>query len=388
MILTVLLISWLMAVSIQLIYILFIFTRTAWHSSKLASNVPAKNLPAVSVIVVAHNELANLKELLPLLNQQDYPHFEVLVMDDRSHDGTHEYLLEELGAYEYVRFIHIRETPDHVTPKKYALTIALKKAQYPVVLLTDADCRPAGSDWLVSMVGQMQAAGKDIVLGFSPYMRKGGLLNFLIRSETLFTAVQYLSLAIVGKPYMGVGRNLMYRKQVFFENRGFYTHLDILGGDDDLFMNEVATGHNTTVSLDPATFVWSIPKTTWAAWRRQKRRHLNVGRYYKPGAKLRLGLLVGSHVVSWLLALVAGLWAGWYALTGQVAELMQPLLLASTGVFVFRLLVFWLVIGKISHRLAHTVHWMLMPIMDVTLAIYYSFMSVVVLFTKRRKIIW
>lgn len=388
MILSFIVIAWLVAVSTQLVYILFIYAQTAWHSTKTHSNSPAKNLPGITVIVVAHNELDNLQELLPLLDQQDYPNFEVLVIDDRSFDGMHGYLLEGTRAFDRVRFIRIDNTPSHVTSKKYALTIALKKALHPIVLLTDADCRPTDAFWIAGMVQQMQATGRDIVLGFSPYIAHSGFLNFLIRSETLFTAVQYFSLALAGRPYMGVGRNLMYDKKVFFENRGFYTHLNVLGGDDDLLMNEVANGQNTTVCLDPATFVWSVPKTTWEAWRQQKRRHLNVGRYYKPGHKLRLGLLTGSHVISWLLAFVVGGCASWLALTGQTAELTEPLFLTATGLFITRLLAFWVIVGKISHRLAHTVHWALMPILDLTLAIYYACMSVVVLFTKRRRAVW
>ena len=388
MILSFIVIGWLVAVSIQLVYILFIYARTAWYSPKTRPDSPAKKLPAITVIVVAHNELGNLKELLPLLNQQDYPNFEVLVIDDRSYDGMHDYLLKGTRALDRVRFIRIDTTPSHVTSKKYALTIALKKALHPIVLLTDADCRPTDAFWISGMVQQMQSSGRDIVLGFSPYTAHSGFLNFLIRSETLFTAVQYFSLALAGRPYMGVGRNLMYDKKVFFENRGFYTHLNVLGGDDDLLMNEVANGQNTTVCLDPATFVWSVPKATWSAWRQQKRRHLTVGRYYKPGHKLRLGLLTGSHVVSWLLGLIIGGCVGWLALTGQANELREPLLLMATGLFIVRLLAFWVVVGKISYRLAHTVHWALMPVLDLTLAIYYAGMSGMVVFTKRRKAVW
>lgn len=386
MILTILLSCWLLALFAQLVYIFFVYARTAWYEEEPTDQ--PKGRPAVTVVVVARNEQENLKELLPVLDTQDYPEYEVLVMDDRSYDGTHDYLQEEAEAFQHVRFIRIENTPEHVTPKKYALTIALKKALHPVVLLTDADCRPEGANWISGMVGRWRSPQQSIVLGFSPYFRRSGFLNFLIRSETLFTAVQYLSLALAGRPYMGVGRNLMYRRQLFFDNRGFYTHLSVMGGDDDLLMNEVATGDNTVVSLNPDTFVWSIPKETWPEWRRQKRRHLNVGRFYKPGHKWRLGLLTGSHVFSWLLALPAGLWALWLGLTGQVDALMNPLLLAATGLFLLRLIAFWVVVGRISYRLAHTVHWGVISFMDVMLAIYYSFMGIIVLFTKRRKIVW
>ncbi len=396
---TALLTTWLFVVSIQLIYILFIFSRTAFHRSEpFALKTLAKanatagvfidesELPGITVVVCARNEYENLTELLPLLAEQSYPVFEVLVMDDRSTDGTQTYLENDIAHLGRVRFVRIDKEYEHITPKKYALTIALKNALYPTLLLTDADCRPASTSWLSIMTTPLTEGEKDIVLGFSPYEQQPGLLNLLIRSETLFTAVQYFSLALAGRPYMGVGRNLAYRKQLFFDNKGFYTHKNVLGGDDDLFINEVATGSNTTVCLDPATFTWSKPKETWAEWRNQKRRHLNVGKYYKTGHKIRLGLLTGSYVLTWLLALFAG---GVLV----VKEVRQTpfsidewlLLLTAAGAFAFRWLAFWGIIGRISYKLAHTVHWALIPFVDVMLAVYYGIAGLRALFTRRSK---
>lgn len=381
---TALLITWLLMVSIQLIYILFVFSRTALFRQSGPS--ATDSAPPVTIVVCARNERTNLVELLPLLNAQQYTTFEVLVMDDRSTDGTKAYLENGIPDLSHVRFIRIDKEHEHITPKKYALTIALKKAAYPIVLLTDADCRPASANWLAGMVDPLRSTKKDIVLGFSPYEYQPGLLNLLIRSETLFTAVQYLSLALSGWPYMGVGRNLAYRTSTFFANKGFYTHKNVLGGDDDLFMNEVATGRNTIICIDPATFTWSKPKETWNDWRIQKRRHLNVGKYYKTGHKIRLGLLTGSHVLTWALAVVIGVTALGIALFDRsFTQAEWLLLLTAIGAFVFRLLAFWAIIGRISYRLAHTVHWAAMPFMDAMLALYYSVAGVKTLITSKKK---
>lgn len=389
---TALLITWLVMVSIQLIYILFVFSRTAFENG----NVPAEGRVAasadqqgVTIIVCARNELENLTELLPLLNDQHYPAFDILVMDDRSTDGTTAFLEQASKELSQVRFIRIDKEYEHITPKKYALTIALKQAIHPIVLLTDADCRPASADWLAGMVAPLVSADKKIVLGFSPYFQRPGLLNLLIRAETLFTAVQYFSLALAGRPYMGVGRNLAYRTQLFFENRGFYTHKNVVGGDDDLFVNEVATGRNTAICLNPDTFTWSNPKETWADWRRQKERHLNVGNYYKPGHKAQLGLLIGSYVLSWVLGLVVGGTLLGYALGHHpLSENERLLLRIATGAFAGRILAFWGIVGRISYRLGHTVHWALMPVMDLTLAVYYGIAGAKTLVTRRKKRIY
>lgn len=381
---TALLIIWLVIVSIQLIYILFVFSRTAFYRQPDYESPSVTD--GVTIVVCARNELDNLTELLPLLENQSYPTFEVLVMDDRSTDGTTEYLENGIAELRHVRFIKIDKEHEHVTPKKYALTIALKKALYPSVLLTDADCRPASQNWLATMVAPLTQTEKSIVLGFSPYEQQPGFLNLLIRSETLYTAVQYFSLALAGRPYMGVGRNLGYRTQLFFDNRGFYTHMNVLGGDDDLFINEVATKQNTAICLDSDTFTWSKPKETWADWRIQKRRHLNVGKHYKSGHKIRLGLLTGSYVLSWLLGLMVGLVVLTKEIQRDAFSLNEWLLLLSaTGIFAFRLLVFWGIVGRISYRLAHTVHWALMPFMDVMLATYYGLAGLRILFTRKTK---
>ena len=380
---TALLITWLLMAGIQLIYILFVYSRTAFYRQP---EIDSSHAMGVSVIVCAHNERENLIELLPLLNDQNHPAFEVLVMDDRSTDGTTDVLEKDIAHLSRVRFIRIDKEHEHITPKKYALTIALKKATYPIVLLTDADCRPASTDWLATMTSPLATNAKDIALGFSPYEYRPGLLNLLIRSETLFTAVQYFSLALAGRPYMGVGRNLAYKTSLFFANRGFYMHKNVMGGDDDLFINEVATNRNTAVCLAPETFMWSKPKETWAEWRHQKRRHLNVGKYYKPGNKLRLGLLTGSHVLTWVLALAVGLVVVAHELQHHSFTADERLLLlAGTGVFSVRLLSFWGIVGRISYRLAHTVHWVSIPLIDLMLAIYYSLAGLKTLFSRRKK---
>lgn len=384
---SVVLLSWLLVVAIQLVVILFVFGRLAF-ARQTTPSASTNRFPPVTIIVCARNELDNLRELVPLLVTQQYPTFEVLVMDDRSTDGSDAYLEAVTAEFPNVRTIRVDKEYEHVTPKKYALTIALKKAQYPVVLLTDADCRPASDEWLNGMVMEEQTAQKSLVLGFSPYLRYPGLLNFLIRSETLFTAVQYLSLALAGKPYMGVGRNLLYQKSLFFSNKGFYTHINVLGGDDDLFVNEVATSRNTTVSLNPDTFVWSEPKRTWEAWRQQKRRHLNVGKFYKWGDKVRLGLITSTHILSWLLALVVGGFVAWLMVNNQPDRLLNTLLLSATGLFVFRLIAYWFVVGRTSYRLGHTVHWAIMPVMDLALAMYYAIMGLRTLFSKRKNQVW
>lgn len=364
-------------VFIQLFYYLFVFSRLIRYEQP-ATAYP-QPVEGVSVLVCAWNELENLEELLPLLNAQEYPSFEVIVLDDRSSDGTGDFLKEHAHVWRNVRFVRIDKEFPHITPKKYALTVGMKHARYPVALMTDADCRPTGTNWIASMMGQL-SAGKDIVLGFSPYYKEKGLLNWFIRCETFYAAVQYLSLARAGRPYMGVGRNLMYRTAVFFEHKGFYQHKHIVGGDDDLFINQAATPTNTAITIDPESFVYSFPKSTWGDWLRQKRRHLSVGKHYQRGNKIRLGLLSASHVGVWVVGIIA---LGWGGFT-QNFVLLQIL----GAVFALRWLVQTIILSGINKRLDLTVSWLSFIFMDAALFVYYIAMSGLVLSWSKKKVLW
>ncbi len=260
-------------------------------------------LKPISIIVCAHDEEENLMELLPLLFEQAYPSFEVIVVDDRSNDGTHDYLLEASATYKKLRYLTVGHLPEHMNGKKYGLTLAIKAARYDRILLTDADCRPAGMQWLHEMTAAFSDQ-TDFILGHSMYTSEKGMLNRFIRYETWWTAIHYLSAALGGNPYMGTGRNLAYKKSVFLENKGFRGFGHIVGGDDDLFINRYAKGKNTAVVLSEESFTFSEPKRTWQEYFIQKLRHLSVGRYYRPATRITLGVLSLSHIFGLLLTLV------------------------------------------------------------------------------------
>lgn len=286
------------AAILQIIY--FIFFLIAFLNTKRQKPSPG-NEP-VSVIVCAHDEEQNLRELIPMLVNQDYPAYEIIVIDDRSNDDTWSLLWEENQKHARLKIISIDKTPEKFNPKKYGLTLGIKAAQYEKIIFTDADCRPAGRLWISCMMASFDQ-NTDIVLGYSPYYRKKGLLNRFIRFEALITAIQYMSCAVAGMPYMGVGRNLAYRKSLFINNKGFHGILHVTGGDDDLFVNRYANGKNTNVCVGGDSIVFSIPKTTWRSFFEQKLRHLSVGKLYKPVHRLILGFFTTSHIVTLFLGL-------------------------------------------------------------------------------------
>ena len=264
---------------------------------------PVEECPGVSVIVCARNEEDNLQDYLQTLLAQDYPKFEVIVVNDGSEDKTQE-VLERYALVSSNLYVTFVPRNAHViSTKKLALTIGAKAAHYDYLLLTDADCRPESRQWIREMVkgfAPRKGHGTEIVLGYGAYFEEDTLLNSLLNYDTLFNGMQYLGMAAAGHPYMGVGRNLAYRRATFFEHSGFRGLLAERAGDDDLFVNKIATRHNTSIVCSRESLTWSVPKHTWQEWIHQKRRHLSVSPNYKTGSKWRLvmepmsrGLLYG-----------------------------------------------------------------------------------------------
>lgn len=258
----------------------------------------------VSVIVCARNESENLSKFLPEILNQDYPLYEVIVVNDCSVDDSEDVLRVFQSRYSNLKVLKLTEHPRFKTGKKFALTLGIKAASNQNLLLTDADCLPASKEWISLMTRHYTNEQTRIVLGYSPYQKTKGILNALIRYETFQTALNYFSFALNGMPYMGVGRNLSYKKPLFFEGKGFAAHMHIPSGDDDLFVNQNATEANTVIEVSPASHVWSEPKQSWASFWKQKTRHMGASKMYKSNHKLNLSLQAISAMGFYLFLLL------------------------------------------------------------------------------------
>jgi len=250
----------------------------------------------VSVIICARNEEENLRKNLPLVLEQEYPDFEVVVINDCSKDGTEKYLDKLREDYPVLKTTTIKEDRKFRHGKKLALTVGIKAAVNDLLLFTDADCRPETPLWIDSMQRNFNPE-TSVVLGYGGYLEKKGLLNTIVRFETLYIAIQYFNYALTRLPYMGIGRNLAYRKSLFLGNKGFARHSHILSGDDDLFVNEVASRHNTRIENSKESHTRSESESTFKEWYYQKKRHLTTGPGYKFTMKFLLSLEVLSRVI-------------------------------------------------------------------------------------------
>ncbi len=310
----------------------------------------------VSIIICARDEAENLANNLPGILVQDYKTtHEIVVVNDNSVDES-KYLLDEFKKnFKNLNHVHLTQEAKLISGKKFPLSIGIKSAKYETLILTDADCVPASEHW-VKHVQDAYYDNTEIVLGYGAYHKRPGILNKLIRYETFHTALQYFSYALAGMPYMGVGRNLSYKREVFMRSKGFSSINMIPSGDDDLFINKVATKENTAIMIEPESHTLSEPKKTWDDWMRQKYRHYTTSKYYKPKHKL---------------------WLGLYALT---LGLMYPLFAASAVLFIWWvalpvLVLKWIIQGIVLHKSMKKLNekdlWPFYILFDMWMPVYY-----------------
>lgn len=358
------LLSLALATIIQLFYYWLVYGKVAFFKQKnefLRSDQP------VSVIVCARDEYYNLKENLPLLLSQDYSTYEVVVVNHGSEDETH-YLLRDMAEeHKNLKIVNVSQDLNFFTGKKFPLSIGIKSASYELLLFTDADCMPRSNQWLRRMAANF-TEGTEIVLGYGAYRKSNSLLNLLIRFDTTRVAMNYLGFARAGMPYMGVGRNMAYRKSLFYRQNGFISHYRIQSGDDDLFINKAATKSNIRIEIQAEAHTISSPKSSLDQWIRQKRRHLMTGGYYKTSHKFALGMFAATQVWFWASAIT--LLALWY---------MPYVVLGLLGLRLFTQL---LITGKVMQKLSEKGFLLLIPIFELFLMLVSPLLAIANMMNK------
>lgn len=362
---------------IQWVYYLGFFTRLFRYARKCRKGKVAFNetYPPVSVIVCARNESLNLEAYLPILLEQDYPEYEVIVVNDRSTDDTED-TLKLLGyKYPHLKTTFIPDRARFIDSKKMAVTLGIKSASNDLLLFTDADCYPRSKNWLQLMARNFTDQ-TQIVLGYGAYTYKKGFLNFLIRFDTLTIGIWYLNMALGRRAYMGVGRNMGYRQGFFLQTSGFTKHLNLQSGDDDLFINENSQKGNTRIEIDAQSVTLSTPKESFELWLQQKSRHLSTSNYYRWSNKLFIGIELLSRL-------------GFYGLLIATACLCYPFGLAVAGlVFLLRNVVQVSVINATAKQLGEKKFYFGVTLLDILLPLINLFLHIKRLFTPKMVYKW
>ena len=290
------------AVIIQLLYYVMVFSRLAYTREHLYEP-DTEDYPPVSIVICARNEAENLQKNLKVVLIQNYPKFEVIIVNDQSTDNTLEVVTDYFQRNENIRIFNIKQGDKPLAGKKFALKTGVENAKYDTIVVTDADCKPVSAHWLEHLIGGY-LSDTDFVLGYSPFYKAPSLINKVARYENVMTAMQYFSFAKIGMPYMGVGRNMTFRKSAFLQWDNYAKSKHVHSGDDDLLVNALAKGSNTEICLHKDSLVYSEAKNTWSEWINQKRRHSGSGKFYKFHHKLLLFLFALSNLLFYTTFLV------------------------------------------------------------------------------------
>lgn len=351
---------------VQISYIWLVFARLAFYKPQ---NDKRMEKP-VSVVITSKDDYYFLKKYLPIILTQDYPDYEVVLVNDHSDDETDDFLKQLADQYSHLKVVNMSFSVSFYPGKKFPLSIGIKSAKNEILLLTDADCKVNSKNWIRNMQ-QGFSDSTQIILGYGPYQPKKGLLNTFIRYYSYFTASQYLSFALAKMPYMGVGRNLAYRKSMFYENNGFISHYKVPSGDDDLFINQTANNTNTKICINPDSFTYSEPKTTFGQWLKQKRRHISTGKLYKPKHQFLLSLYPFSLLVFYALF-------GWQMYTSYLFYYVL-------GLFAIRLFSFLFIQKTTMDKLGEKKLFLTSPLLELFIFLLNSVLVIINTIYKKNK---
>lgn len=341
-------------------WIIFFFRLLFWKS-----NTQQHNKAQISNIICTKNDIKNLQLCLQNLLTQKPALSEIIIVDDFSIDDTKSEVesLHELNN----NIIYVKSANDH-PGKKIALDTGIRKAKSPFVILTDADCIPPVT-WVKTMGAELVGNVK-IVLGHAPFYKTTTWVNRWSRFENFISAIQYLSYSLWKMPYMGVGRNLLYSRNLYLDSFSkINLQLDTASGDDDIFINQVASASNTAICLHPESFVYSDAKGSWKEYVQQKKRHYSSATYYKTIHKFMLSLFSLSHILFYLLFFTLSLSSNWeFALF----------------VFLIRMILLSFSFYKLSQIFKETDLLKFFPILDLMLFFHYIYFSFFVLFPSKK----
>lgn len=347
---------------IQLLYYLVCYAKPfrTWKKILKQSINTNEPQPPVSIIVYAKNESENLRRFLPVLLEQQYPVYEVIVVNDGSTDESDEILKTFEGKYKHLYHTYIPEDVKYLSRKKLSLTVGIKAAKHDILLFTEANCRPLSNLWIAKMARNF-TPGTDIVLGFGAYEKEKGFFNKLVAFDNIINGLQYLSSALCQRPYMGCGRNLAYRKELFFQHKGYYKSLNLHAGDDDLFINQIANKKNTKVELSPESIIMMAPYQRFKVWKEMKVSRAATMRYYKGGALTFYRMAAVTRFL-FLLSVIALIIAGYMG--------NSLLIIAGVLLYLLHFLTQAIVFDKSAKLLQQQSLIIWLPLFDLILPIY------------------
>ncbi|MGM9759631.1 MAG: glycosyltransferase [Parabacteroides sp.] len=356
---------------IQLVYTLVTYARPVRSLRQKPVSPPPTAWPPVSVVIYTKNESENLQQNLPAVLTQNYPTFEVIVVNDGSTDESDEVLKHFSLTYPHLYHTYIPEDAKYLSRKKLAVTVGIKAAHYETLLFTEADSRPASTDWIRSMVCGYRSAQSRIVLGFCAYKSHHGFFHKQVAFDNLKHGLEYLSSALKRHPFAGCGRNLSYQKSLFFEHKGFARSLNLQAGEDDLFVNETADSRNTEVQLSPESLTEMVSFRHFSTWKESQvsraatqKAYRGSQRFYYAGQELGLLLYLATSLFCLIISIYHHHWGGLFLLVPYLIHLI-------TKTIVFR---------KAARMFGQEPPLFTLPLLEVTTALIHLYVRIYRLF--------
>jgi len=350
---------------IQLAYYWIFFSRLAFYRIKKVSD----EKPAVSIVLTANNQYAYLYKYLPVLLDQDYPDFEVLVVNDNSDDGTEDLLKELSRQFDNLKSIALRQSLNWFKGRKFPLSLGIKSARNDIIVLIDAACRPESKNWISEITTAYQNK-VEIVLGYTTF-ETPSFINRFLRFTAFYDALVYLSLALSGIPFKGIGKNLSYKRELFYRHKGFSSHYTISAGDDEIFVNKTANSKNTAICISKDSIVKSTTKVSFFKWLQHEKSRLNIRKYFKTGHRFLISLFSASTFLFYglfIYLLVAGV--PWFI---------------PVSVFGLRLISQVIIFGLVQKKLSEKKLLLFSPLFEIVIVAIDFIIWLVLLFAKRSK---
>jgi glycosyltransferase involved in cell wall biosynthesis len=364
---------------IQIYYYFFFYRAIPRHAKRMVKNklILSDSQPPVSIILTSRDQEGSLALNLPLLLEQDYPEFQVIVVNEASTDDTEDLLKRLSSQYPHLYTTFVPAGTQNLSSKKIALTIAIKAAKYDYLLFTEANCAPEGNQWIASMMRQF-TPDTSIVLGSSSFSELHGFFRKMIAFDNLFQSVRYLGMAASRRPYMGIGRNMAYRKDLFFRNKGFAKHLNLTTGEDDLFISDVATGANTRIEVSSASKIRMTVSDAKDYWKEHKINRIYTSSHYKRSARIRTSVELISRFSFY------GLFAALIVL--GLLELNIPVLVVAGVLFLIRYVIQIVVLYSCAKVLDEPRFYLTIPWFDLILPCYTFLLRLDKLFRRRKSL--
>jgi cellulose synthase/poly-beta-1,6-N-acetylglucosamine synthase-like glycosyltransferase len=359
----ILVLAFLVVILVQMIYYWMFFSRLAFHKPRKVSD----GKPPVSVIVLARNQYNDLLHTLPVLLGQDYPEFEVLVADDNSDDGSDELLEKLTEQHANLRVVKLTQSLNWFKGRKFPLSLGIKSANHDVLLLTDIQFRPAGKNWISELAGSY-SENTEIVLGYATY-DTSSKLNKWLRFMAFYDGLVYLSMALSGRTFKGIGSNLSYRKSLFYRHKGFSSHYVINAGDDELFVNRTATGRNVRIQVSGNSMVKSAKPVSLLQWLAKEKTRLSIRRYFKFSHRALISVFSTSTFLFYLIFILL-----------LLLQIQWPVVV---GLFAVRFISQMIIFVLAQKRLSEKNLLLLSPFFEVILVLVDLFIWIRLLLSKK-----